>query len=208
MCSKLDDLGRSYATGKRKDADRPRLGQAGHRQDHRQRQATSSSISHAPCCRWLSSSLIVAAAAPGPVRRRLHRHRRRPLRPGWCCPSRHLQGAHLLRSRPARYPQEGWLPDPRQPRRRAQEIRQGEGPPFVPVLQALSFISGIADLNGASAPFFCVCRQDMMPARPAAQGRRYSAGPVVGRTVWLKAGCGRRSERKVQRESGASTTMW
>jgi hypothetical protein len=35
--------------------------------------------------------------------------------------------------------QEGRLPDPRQPRRRAQEVRQGEGPPVVPVLQALSF---------------------------------------------------------------------
>ena len=31
----------------------------------------------------------------------------------------------------------GRLPDPRQPRRRAQEVRQGQGPPLLPVLEAL-----------------------------------------------------------------------
>ena len=38
----------------------------------------------------------------------------------------------------ARRAQEGRLPDARQPRRRAQEVRQGEGPPQLPVLEALS----------------------------------------------------------------------
>jgi ribosomal protein S9 len=33
--------------------------------------------------------------------------------------------------------QEGRLPDPRQPHGRAQEVRQGQGPPLLPVLQAL-----------------------------------------------------------------------
>ena len=44
-----------------------------------------------------------------------------------------------LRAGPAPGAQEGRLPDPRQPRRRAQEVRQGQGPPFVPVLEALIF---------------------------------------------------------------------
>ena len=43
----------------------------------------------------------------------------------------------LFRARPARAAQEGWLPDPRHARRRAQEVRQGEGPPQLPVLEAL-----------------------------------------------------------------------
>ena len=46
---------------------------------------------------------------------------------------------HLLRAGASRRAQEGWLPDPRQPRRRAQEVRQGQGPPLLPVLQALGF---------------------------------------------------------------------
>ena len=33
--------------------------------------------------------------------------------------------------------QEGRLPDPRQPRGRAQEVRQGQGAPQLPVLEAL-----------------------------------------------------------------------
>ncbi len=42
-----------------------------------------------------------------------------------------------FRAGPARLAQEGWLPHPRPARGRAQEIRQGQSPPLVPVLQAL-----------------------------------------------------------------------
>ena len=47
------------------------------------------------------------------------------------------KGAHLLRAGVARCPEEGRLPDPRQPRGGTQEVRQGQGPPVLPVLQAL-----------------------------------------------------------------------
>src|SRR5207244_488016 len=52
-------------------------------------------------------------------------------------PSRPVQGADQLRAGAAHRAQEGRLPDPRLPRGRAQEVRQGQGPPFVPVLEAL-----------------------------------------------------------------------
>src|SRR5690606_39830507 len=42
-----------------------------------------------------------------------------------------------LRTEPPSGAQGGGLPDPRQPRGRAEEVRQGEGPPVLPVLQAL-----------------------------------------------------------------------
>jgi hypothetical protein len=115
---KVDDLGRSYATGKRKNAIarvwvKPGTGKITvNGRDFVKYFAR-------PVLQMVVQQPVVAAARQGPVRRRLHRHRRRPLRPGRCCPSRHLQGADLLRTRPARRSQEGWLPDPRQPRRRA-----------------------------------------------------------------------------------------
>ena len=43
---------------------------------------------------------------------------------------------------PARHPQGGGVPHPRQPRGRAQEVRPHEGASFVPVLQALIPSSG------------------------------------------------------------------
>ena len=56
----------------------------------------------------------------------------------------------------ARRPQEGRLPDPRQPRRRAQEVRQGQGTSFVPVLQALSFRDSVCGRPAATPASFFV----------------------------------------------------
>ena len=50
-------------------------------------------------------------------------------------------GADHLRAGAARRPQEGWLPHPRRPRGRAQEVRQGQGPTELPVLQALDALA-------------------------------------------------------------------
>ena len=72
-------------------------------------------------------------------------------------PPRHLQGADLLRTGPARGPEAAWLPDPGQPRGRTQEVRQGQGPPELPVLEALGFrdtASLSRALRSAGAPFF------------------------------------------------------
>ena len=44
------------------------------------------------------------------------------------------------------------LPDPRQPRRRAQEVRQAQGAPELPVLQALSCRSGKRACRAPPAP--------------------------------------------------------
>ena len=82
-----------------------------------------------PVLQMILQQPIVAAEPRRPVRHHRHRHRRRPVGPGRRGAPRHLQGADLLRAGPARRAQEGRLPDPRQPRRRAQEVRQGEGPP-------------------------------------------------------------------------------
>src|SRR3546814_6912064 len=66
---------------------------------------------------------------------------RRPVGPGGRRSARHRPGTDPLRTRAARRRQDGRLPDPRQPRGRAQEVRQGEGPPQLPVLEALTAFS-------------------------------------------------------------------
>ena len=63
------------------------------------------------------------------------------------------------------------LPDPRQPRGRAQEVRQGQGPPQLPVLEALSTASTDCECgNGAEMPRFLLPvrdgRVDGLPAVP------------------------------------------
>ena len=63
--------------------------------------------------------------------------------------------ARLLRARPASRPQEGRLLDPRPARGRAQEIRQEESPPLVPVLEALSASDENHDKGGFGRPFLC-----------------------------------------------------
>ena len=49
-----------------------------------------------------------------------------------------VQGADLFRAGAAPGAQEGRLPDPRPARRRAQEVRQDESPPQLPVLEAVA----------------------------------------------------------------------
>ena len=55
----------------------------------------------------------------------------------------------------------GWLPDPRRPRRRAQEVRPQEGPPRSAVLQALSaptctYWQGLSSFSAGPA---CFCAE-------------------------------------------------
>ena len=59
--------------------------------------------------------------------------------------------------------QEGRLPDPRPARRRAQEVRQEESPPQLPVLEALS-LSNWDIRKAASAALFC-CGRNRFAAR-------------------------------------------
>src|SRR5581483_662505 len=78
-------------------------------------------------------------------------------RPGGGAPARHLEGAHLLRARTAFGPEEGRLPHARLARGGAQEVRQGEGPPFLPVLQALIAHPSISFKGRADRPALFVC---------------------------------------------------
>ena len=126
---KLDKQGRAYATGKRKNAIarvwvKPGTGKI--------------IVNGKEFATYFARPVLQMILQPAdrrrqprrPVRHHRHRRRRRPLRPGRRGASRHLQGADLLRAGAARRAQEGRLPDPRQPRRRAQEVRQGQGPPL------------------------------------------------------------------------------
>src|SRR5207302_3141827 len=77
---------------------------------------------------------------------------------------RHLQGADLFRAGPARRAQARRLPHPRQPRGRAQEVRQGQGPPLVPVLEALSVSNIVCERARLACPF-CVLAPNLAAAR-------------------------------------------
>ncbi|CAA9248752.1 MAG: SSU ribosomal protein S9p (S16e), partial [uncultured Craurococcus sp.] len=114
----------------------PRLGEARQGRDDRQRQARGDLF------RPAGAADAALAALPGrrplpAVRRDRDRGRRRPLRPGRRGAPRHQPRADQLRAGVAADPEEGRLPDPRPARRRAEEVRQGEGTTFVPVQQAL-----------------------------------------------------------------------
>ena len=91
---------------------RPRLDQARRRQDHRQHPRGRSLFRP-------SGAAHDDPAAAGrrrprrPVRRDLHRRRRRSVGPGRRRASRHLQGADQFRAGSARRAEEGRLPDPR-----------------------------------------------------------------------------------------------
>ena len=61
-----------------------------------------------------------------------------PFRPGRRGPSRHQPRADPVRAGPAAGAEAGRVPDPRQPHRRAQEVRPRQGAPQLPVLEALS----------------------------------------------------------------------
>ena len=132
---KLDAQGRAYATGKRKNAVarvwiKPGAGRS------RSTAATSRSTFARPVLRMILNQPFEAADR-GPVRRHLHG-------PGGGLSGqagavRHGISQALLDYEPGLRPgaQEGRLPDPRLPRGGAQEVRQGQGPPQLPVLQAI-----------------------------------------------------------------------
>ena len=134
----LDAQGRAYATGRRKDAVARVWLKPGTRQDHRQRPRPG-------------SLLRASDAAPGdqpavrdrrarrPVRRRLPPSRAagfraRPARSSTAS----AQALQQVRAGAAQRGQGRRLPDPRQPRGRAQEVRPRQGPQELPVLEALS----------------------------------------------------------------------
>ena len=134
---KLDALGRAYATGKRKDAiARVWLSPGAGRIIVNTKDFTE--YFARPVLQMVIQQPIVAAGRNGQYDVRATRFRRRFVRTGGCATARHLQGSDILRAGAAHGPQEGRVPDPRLPHRGAQEIRQAQGPTFVPVLQALT----------------------------------------------------------------------
>ena len=137
---KLDKQGRAYATGKRKNAVarvwiKPGSGKIV------VNTRTVEIFFARPVLRMMIQQPLVAANRTSQYDVIVHGFRRRSVGPGWRGAPRHLEGADLFRAGPARRAQAGRLPDPRQPRRRAQEVRPQEGPPVVPVLQALSLVA-------------------------------------------------------------------
>ena len=133
---KLDAQGRAYATGKRKDAVarvwiKPGAGKIVINE------RTIEVYFARPVLRMLIQQPLVAANRNGQYDVVVHGLRRRPVRPGRRGAPRHLQGADLFRAGAARRPQERRLPHPRLARGRAQEVRPRQGPPVVPVLEAL-----------------------------------------------------------------------
>ena len=154
---KIDAQGRAYATGKRKNAIarvwiKPGKGKItinGHDQE---------AYFARPVLRMMIAQPLEVDRPRRPVRRRSCTVDGSGLS-GQAGAVRHghLQGADLLRARPAPGAEAARLPDPRQPRRRAQEVRQGQGPPQLPVLEALSRARTLAFTEGAlretGAPF-------------------------------------------------------
>ena len=63
-----------------------------------------------------------------------------------------------LRTRPAPGPETGRLPDPRPARGRAQEVRPPQGPPQLPVLQALGPVPLISAARGGPVLRICLIR--------------------------------------------------
>ena len=148
---KLDAQGRAYATGKRKDAVarvwiKPGAGRVmvnGRDAETYFARATLRMVMNQPFeAADRRDQFDVMATVSG----------RRPQRPGRRGAPRHLQGAVEFRAGPAPDPEKGRFPDPRQPRRRAQEIRQGQSPPQLPVLETLGALR-YRGLRGPSAIF-------------------------------------------------------
>ena len=109
---KLDKQGRAYATGKRKDAVarvwiKPGAGKI------MINDRTVETYFARPVLRMLIQQPLVAANRQRPVRRDLHRLRRRTFGPGRRRASRPFQGADALRAGPARRAQARRLPHPR-----------------------------------------------------------------------------------------------
>ena len=123
MSSKLDAQGRAYATGKRKNAVarvwiKPGKGKI--TINGRDQEVYFAR----PVLRMMLAQPLRRRRPPRPVRRGRHGGRLGPLRPGRRGAPWPVQGADLLRARPAHGSETGRLPDPRQPRGRAQEVRQ------------------------------------------------------------------------------------
>ena len=133
----LDKQGRAYATGRRKDAVarvwlKPGSGKIvinGREQE----------VYFArPTLRLIINQPFDVADRKGQYDVDRDRQGRRPLGPGRRGPHGICPGADPLRAGAAHHGQARRLPDPRSARRRAQEVRPRQGPPQLPVLEALN----------------------------------------------------------------------
>ena len=113
---KLDAKGRAYATGRRKNATSRVWIKRGTGKITVNGKPIETYFAR-PVLRMLVQQPLVTANRATRVRRRLHRRRRRPLRPGRRGAPRPVRAHDLFRARTSWRPQEGRLPDPRQPRR-------------------------------------------------------------------------------------------
>ena len=147
----LDKQGRAYATGRRKDAVarvwlKPGSGKItvnGRDQEVYFARPTLRLVINQPfgvADRKGQYDVIAPSRAAG--------FRARPARSSTASP-----GADQVRADPARARQGRRLPDPRQPHGRAQEVRQGQGPPQLPVLEALKRFHPDRRGGPATGPF-------------------------------------------------------
>ena len=134
---KLDKQGRAYATGKRKNAVARVWIKPGAGKITVNTRPVEVFFAR-PVLRMMIQQPLVAANRNGQYDVDLLGVGRRPVGPGRRGAPRHFQGAHLFRAGPAQRAQARRLPHPRSARGRAQEVRPRQGPPLVPVLQALS----------------------------------------------------------------------
>ena len=147
---KIDAQGRAYATGKRKDAVARVWIKPGPGQITVNERPVEQYFAR-PVLRMILQQPLHIANRHRPVRHRRHGRRRRPLGPGRRGPPRPRQGADPFRAGAAPGAQEGRLPDPRPARRRAQEVRQEESPPQLPVLEAVGRFRYLRVQRAASA---------------------------------------------------------
>ena len=133
---KVDAQGRAYATGKRKNAVARVWIKPGSGKITVNDRDVDVYFAR-PVLRMMIQQPFQVASRVDQYDVQSHGLRRRPVRPGRRGAPRHLQGADLFRAGAARRAQEGRLPDPRLARRRAQEVRPRQGPPQLPVLEAL-----------------------------------------------------------------------
>ncbi len=155
---KLDTLGRAYATGKRKDAvARVWLKRGAGKIVVNDREFEV--YFARPVLRMMIEQPLTVANRGGQYDVICRVSGGGLSGPGRRGAPRALQGAHQLRAGAARRAQARRLPHPRLPRRRAQEVRQGQGPALVPVLEALSyhetcFFHEVCLETGAAGPRF------------------------------------------------------
>ena len=151
---KLDKYGRAYATGKRKDAvARVWVKPGSGRILVNEKEYTE--YFGRPVLQMIIRQPIMLTDRNGQFDVHGDGLRRRPFRPGRRAAPRHLEGAHLLRAGAPAGAEAERLPHPRLARRGAQEIRQAEGPPQLPVLEALDASSACVRRRvAAMAAFF------------------------------------------------------